>query len=189
MPRGVALHLPDRLGLEVAGRLSPRQLELAFLLHMAHPPTELPDSDVDRYIADVQPSMGRVHRRGWTKNSVCTIIASAKLVLRTVFPDGKVTFHVISGVDRMSLMGWDISYYRELDAESDQVLCSLAGNAFSAFSAAPVLISIFGLAGKALQAMRDHVPPPTPGASVGQPDADAQVASAANADSGSSDSD
>jgi hypothetical protein len=56
------------------------------------------------------------------------------------------SYRVLSGKELMSLIGWDPSFYQdELQETHDAVLSNLAGNAFSGFAAAPLLIATFAL--------------------------------------------
>ena len=57
--------------------------------------------------------------------------------------DGHVIFRVITGMELMSVIGWDPRFFVQPKLETHKVLSSLAGNAFSAFAVQAVLVSLF----------------------------------------------
>jgi hypothetical protein len=86
------------------------------------------------------------HASPW-KEACPTLTGSMRVVVRYRLPDGSVVVRNVAGFEAMQLIGWDLSFWKK---NASGVLCknslqlSLAGNAFSAFAALPVLLTAFG---------------------------------------------
>ena len=58
-------------------------------------------------------------------------------------------YHIVSGIDAMSLIGFHPSYYKNgMPYTDDSLLLNMAGNAYSGFAVTPLLMAAFSLAGR-----------------------------------------
>ena len=123
-----------------------RSRELAYLMHRIHP---MPDG-VEHEFLDTNPSFERAARDSsspWAAHMMNTLIGSTKPVLRFRGPDGVPRLRCLAGREMMAMVGWGAGdYIGGVTSTTHVTLCSLAGNAFSAFAVGPVLLATLPIA-------------------------------------------
>ena len=142
--------------LDVCNR-KPREAELAFLADSLFPETEV---GVPRYF-DANHSTQRLFnpqhdsdektlkmkiRNPW-RVRVPTLTCKSCIVMRTKNENGDVVVTQIHPIEKMQLIGWDRSFYKNgkkgmWEYCTGDLLSDFAGNAWSAFAIAPLLISL-----------------------------------------------
>ncbi len=118
--------------------LAQRAQEVVYIAHMKHP---MPPETTVQFL-DANCSWERIQRKPWTSDKMFTIVGSTKAVMR--YKDGQKTkVRPLLGRELMALAGWSREDYQgDIEAGTtiaDEVLSSLAGNAFSAFAGGAVM--------------------------------------------------
>lgn len=126
---------------EAARALSEREIEIAFFLEQTEPYPE--KVGVPQFV-DVTKSLlyllGKDGKKMAFSQTVPTLSSTTHLWMRRDNgPDGKY-WVLLPSIYLMSFVGWDPSFYRTTCA--NDLLQSLAGNAFSAFSIGAVFLSL-----------------------------------------------
>ena len=122
--------------------LSDRQAELLYYIHTVFPFSRSTPIE----FCDVNHSMGRLlgpeERSPWKKVAPC--LTSKSVICMRYWQKDQVITRPLTGVESLALVGWDSAFYRGGSAGvSESCLRSLAGNAFSAFAVAPMLLVVF----------------------------------------------
>ena len=125
-----------------ARALSEREKEIVYLLEQTEPYPEEPG--VAQFV-DVNKSLlyllGKEGNKQAFSESAPTLSSTTHLWMRCDRGHGiGKSWVLLPSIYLMSFVGWDRSFYRE--TEDDDLLLSLAGNAFSAFSIGAVLMGL-----------------------------------------------
>ena len=78
---------------------------------------------------------------------VPTLTCLSSIAMRTLLPEKTVTITRLHSLEVMQLIGWDKTMYRAgapWDHATPELLADMAGNAWSAFAIAPVMIALAG---------------------------------------------
>lgn len=136
-----------------------REGEVIHFAHMKFPSSGSCHGDGKWEWFDTNHTFERNFRYPWTeekpdprnpwKSWVPTLTVASAIVGRKVGADGVEEFKKLHGLEAMRLMGWDLGHYRGGNPCNDGVttpdlLCDLAGNAWSAFGFLPIAIAAFG---------------------------------------------
>lgn len=127
------------------GFMSERATELAYYL-MVRFPFEIDEPE----FCDVNPSLSRIcadkaNASPW-RTTLATFTGGAIPVIRYRH-GGQVVCRTLFGIEAFRAIGWDQQHWRE-GCYSDQMLRNMAGNAFSGFALAPMLLVAFGFFGE-----------------------------------------
>ena len=140
-----------------------RMKEVTWFLHQnfAHAPKHLGEweaVDVNENLKRLlvfPPADGEPLKNPWRFPLCGTITGNSKWLVRRVQPDGSTIVRLLSGVECMRAMGWDLLDWADDTAPgidpclNDELLKNMAGNAFSGYAFGPVVA--VGLACRAMQ--------------------------------------
>ena len=134
-----------------------------------------PPAEVGVQFVDLNKSLERLIgfppaseiRDPW-RRALPTITSNSKMILRDAKQDGGISIRCVHPVELMRVVGWDLSHWHtEFEAMDHglrgETLISLAGNAFSAFALAPLLVAslsalgLYAVASEALPAAQIDV--------------------------------
>ena len=137
------------------GFMSERAAELAYFLMLRFPlETDEPE------FCDVNPTLGRIcadrDSSPW-RTTLATITGGAVPVVR-YWNRGKAICRPLFGVEAFRAIGWSPQHWRE-GRYSDQILRSMAGNAFSGFALAPMLLVALGFLGEMTSLFEEKAAP------------------------------
>ena len=134
-------------GEEVSRNLSGRSAEVVFFCCKAF------EMRSDTEFLDANQSLAWLCKSNdkspWSSHSMFTLTGSCIPIVRQRRdpPYCAPSVRLMTGVEAMQFMGWDITDFRDIDAlyalpNSNAFLCNLAGNAFSAYAIGPVLLAV-----------------------------------------------
>ena len=142
-----------------------RMEEAAYLLHYAFP--VLPESVGQWESVDINPTLSRVLglgsqikmgddlskvtlQRAWSSHMRTLTGSSRYLMRRQEVSGGRVQVRMLHGVEAMRAMGWDLCHYAPAagpDSHDHDVLCTLAGRAFSSYTFSAVAMALMAAIG------------------------------------------
>ena len=151
--------------------MTERHVELAALLDALFPRPETLDAGAQE-LADVNLSAGRLldanaktiaskeefKKNPWTA-TIPTLTGSSVILMRWILPGGqKPVLRLLTSLEIMAVMGWSKGMWAtgtsEALKQNRSLLCDLAGNAFSGFSFAPLVVLGAAVAGCTAEVIR-----------------------------------
>lgn len=157
--------------------LGERALEVVYFLDKHFPPKIVGTDKPELEFLDVNNSLGRLLK--WQSSSSFkefmelqspwapsprTITGQSKIVMRSAQVGVPTSVRCLEGWEVMSLIGWSPSMWKEGGPfVQPEVMCNMAGNAFSGFAVGPVLVAALSLLGRHSTA----APAPSPGHAAG----------------------